>query len=67
MKPTLIVCTVLTGTLLIANELKICPPTWKAAIGNVPLTIACVGLLSLVAHPSSGLLNTQHSPATKKN
>jgi hypothetical protein len=36
-------------------------------MGNVPLTIACVGLLSLVAHPSSGLLNTQHNPATKKN
>ena len=36
-------------------------------MGNVPLTIACVGLLSRVVHPSSGLLTRRHNPATKKN
>lgn len=63
----MIVWTVLTGTRLIANELKICPPTWKAAMGNVPLKIARVGLRNLVVHPSSGRLHSQQSPATKKN
>jgi hypothetical protein len=36
-------------------------------MGNVPLTIARVGLLNRVVHPSSGLLIKKHNPATKKN
>jgi hypothetical protein len=64
---TLMVCTVLTGTLLMAREPNICPPTWKAAMGKVPLRMARVGLRSRPVHPSSFLLHTTHNPATNAN
>lgn len=41
------VCTVLTGILLIAILAKICPMTWNAAIGHVCASIARVGFFSL--------------------
>jgi hypothetical protein len=44
---TLIVCTVLTGILLIAMLENICPMTWNAAIGQVCSRIALVGLFNL--------------------
>ena len=61
------VCTVLTGTRLMANELKMWPPTWKAAIGSVPLSIAKDGCRNRPVHPSSGRLHSMQYPATKKN
>ncbi|KAJ9124270.1 hypothetical protein QFC22_001070 [Naganishia vaughanmartiniae] len=45
--PTLIVCTVLTGILLMAILENICPMTWNAAIGQVCSRIALVGRFNL--------------------
>ena len=48
---TLMVCTVLTGTRLMASDPKMCPPTWNAAIGKVPRSIDRVGRDSLAPNP----------------
>lgn len=65
--PTLIVCTVLTGTREIASEEKMWPPTWNAAIGSVPFRIAFVGVRSLPVRLSCRRVPTQHSAETKAN
>ena len=60
------VCTVLTGTLLVATLEKTCPPIWNATMGRTPLNNALDGSLS-VPIPSCGRVHRKQYSAMNQN